>query len=71
MGCIAGWDWSGSMTDREPDTGADGTKRTHRVMVEDIDGVVREWFVTEDLMHAEDECLDLRREGRLAWVESK
>ena len=59
------------MSDLEPDTGADGAKRTHRVMVEDIDGVVREWFVTEDLMHAEEECLDLRREGRLAWVESK
>ena len=60
---------SGSMSD--PDTGEDGTKRTHRVMVEDIDGLASEWCATEDLMHAEEECLNLRREGRVAWVESK
>lgn len=58
-------------TAAEPDTGADANKRTHRVMVEDVDGAAREWCSTEDLMHAEEECLALRRDGRLAWVESK
>lgn len=55
----------------DPDTGIDTDKAMHRVMYLGPDCNPHEWCETSDIAHAEDECLSLRRDGQVAWVESE